>query len=401
MPQEIGQIYKTLIPSLSDDASIEEALQMYHYGTAVYNGNNLQPQSMERHIIDLNEDVSRIDGTIASLANVYIEETSSTTRPNTIVSQEAVVVPLTIRGVVNQTAALQKWQKNTGTVSDVALINNAGSAAFSGYLSVGSAIISTSTALPITLSGNNKGITVRGVSGQTQNLQEWQNNTGTALSYVDSLGNLNISEITAQNVGITGQATINALVMENSLAAEEITASKITLSGAIGLVVQNESSLQGDVDILGTTTTKNISTDGTINATGNIETTADITALGDLNGANLNLSQSMTTTGNITATGIIKAKSPNEGSTGGVKILGDVNGDSYLQFVNAGDTLEFGNIKGSSAGITLSTSTSVSGGLTVVSPSASGSVGVRQIYISTGDPTVADGADGDLWVKYI
>jgi hypothetical protein len=401
MPQEIGQIYKTLIPSLSDDASIEEALQMYHYGTAAYNGNNLQPQSIEKHIIDLNEDVSRIDGTISSLANVYIEETSSTTRPNTIVSQEAVVVPLTIRGVVNQTAALQKWQKNTGTVSDVALINNAGSAAFSGYLSVGSATISTSTALPITLSGNNKGITVRGISGQTENLQEWQNNTGTALSYVDNLGNLNISEITAQNVGITGQATINALVMESNLTAEEITASKITLSGVTGLIVQNDSSLEGDVDILGTTTTKNISADGTIEATGNIETTADITAQGDLNGANLNLSQSMTTTGNITANGIIKAKSPNQGSTGGVKILGDVDGNSYLQFVNAGDTLEFGNIKGSSDGITLSTNTFVSGGLTVVSPSASGSVGVRQVYISTGDPTGADGADGDLWVKYI
>jgi hypothetical protein len=395
MPQEIGQIYKTLIPSLSDDASIEEALQMYHYGTAAYNGNNLQPQSIEKHIIDLNEDVSRIDGTISSLANVYIEETSSTTRPNTIVSQEAVVVPLTIRGVVNQTAALQKWQKNTGTVSDVALINNAGSAAFSGYLSVGSATISTSTALPITLSGNNKGITVRGVSGQTENLQEWQNNIGTALSYVDNLGNLNISEITAQNVGITGQATINALVMESNLTAEEITASKITLSGVTGLIVQNDSSLEGDVDILGTTTTKNISADGTIEATGNIETTADITAQGDLNGANLNLSQSMTTTGNITANGIIKAKSPNQGSTGGVKILGDVDGNSYLQFVNAGDTLEFGNIKGSSAGIT------VSGGLTVTSPSATGSAGVRQIYISTGDPTGADGANGDLWVKYI
>lgn len=401
MPQEIGQTYKTLIPSLSDDASIEQALQMYHYGTPIYNGNNLQPQSMERHIIDLNEDISRLDNTISSLANVYIEETSSTVRPNVIVSQESVVVPLTVRGVVNQTASLQRWQKNTGTVSDVALINNVGSAAFAGYISIGSTTVPTSTALPISLNGDNKGITIRGVTGQTQNLQEWQNNSGTALAYVDSVGTLNAPDIVVQNIDITGEATVSTLQLSDDLNAQEIFAVKATLSGASGLVVQNDSSLEGDVSILGSTDTKNLTVDGTLNTTGTIEATGDITALGDLNGANLNLSQSMTTTGNITANGIIKAKSPNQGSTGGVRIIGDALGSSYLQFVDAADTTEFAHIKSTSTELTLSKKTVIQGALDVVSPAATGSSGVRQMFISTADPTVANGVNGDVWVKYI
>jgi hypothetical protein len=84
MPQEIGEIYKSLIPSLSDDSSVEEAFQMYHYGTASYNGNNLQTQSIEKHLVNLNEDVVRIDSSIANLSNIYIEETSSSLRPNII-----------------------------------------------------------------------------------------------------------------------------------------------------------------------------------------------------------------------------------------------------------------------------------------------------------------------------
>jgi len=39
------------------------------------------------------------------------------------------------------------------------------------------------------------------------------------------------------------------------------------------------------------------------------------------------------------------------------------------------------------------------GEVAVVSPTAAGSTGVRQITISTSDPS--GGADGDLWVKYV
>ena len=401
MPQEIGQIYKTLIPSLSDDASIEEAFQMYHYGTATYNGNNLQPQSIEKHIIDLNEDISRIDGTISSLANVYIEEISTTVRPNVIVSQEPPIVPLTIRGVINQTAPLQKWQSNTGSPNDVAVISNAGFAAFAGYLSLGSPVIPTTTGLSISLSGDHKGVTVRGSNGQTENMQEWQNNIGTALAFVAADGDITAPTINSTDLNVLGNAQIHTLTLIDDLNSEEIFANKITLSGAIGLVVQQDSSLEGDVDILGSTTTKNLTVDGLLETTGNVTSTGDITAQGDLGGANLNLSQSMTTTGDITANGIIRAKSPNQGTTGGVRILGDVNGDAYLQFVDSGQTSEFANLRATSSGLNLSTNTSITGTLGVISPVGNNSVGVRQVYISSSDPISSNGQNGDMWVRYI
>lgn len=410
MPQEIGQIYKTLIPSLSDDASIEQAMQMYHYGTAAYNGNNLQPQSIERHLIDLNDDVSRIDNTIANLANVYIEETSTSARPNVIVSQEPTTVPLTLLGVLGQTAPLQRWQRNTGTVSDVALISGAGSAAFAGYLSVGSTTVSTTVALPIVLGGDHKGITVRGVSGQTQNLQEWQNNSGTILSRVDSTGKVHTPEIVAQDASVSNNTNLNTLTVTGATTAASISATSINLSGTTGLTVQNASSLQGNVTIAGTTTsTKNITADGTITATGTISSNGNISAGGTLSGTSLSLSQNLTTTGNITANGIIRAKSPNQGTTGAIRIIADANGDSYLQFVNAADNAELVNIRATSTLLTISRATTISGNVNVVSPTTfstvssgvTASLGTRQVYFSTSDAPASVGANGDIWIRYI
>jgi hypothetical protein len=109
----------------------------------------------------------------------------------------------------------------------------------------------------------------------------------------------------------------------------------------------------------------------------------------------------MTTTGNLTVNGIIKAQSPNSGTTGGVQIRGDASNKSYLQFTNSTSTVEYGNILGTATGLNISTNTSITGTLGVVSPTATGSVGVRQMYISTGDPLSTDGQNGDIWIKYV
>jgi hypothetical protein len=410
MPQEIGEIYKSLIPSLSDDSSVEEAFQMYHYGTASYNGNNLQTQSIEKHLVNLNEDVVRIDSSIANLSNIYIEETSSSLRPNIIAAGDISVIPLTIKGIPNQSVSLQKWQKDNGTaVTDVAQITNSGAASFSGYGTFGSSTPNATTGIAISLGGDHKGVTVRGVSGQTSNLQEWQDNLGSVLAKVDPLGNITAQNITSVNVTSTGTAFFNDLDINGLIAIDgnittssNITANKIALTSLTdSLTAAGPAVFSGTISVLGVTNTKNISTDGTITATGTITSTGGITAGGDLSGANLILSQSMTTTGNLTVNGIIKAQSPNSGTTGGVQIRGDASNKSYLQFTNSTSTVEYGNILGTATGLNISTNTSITGTLGVVSPTATGSVGVRQMYISTGDPLSTDGQNGDIWIKYV
>jgi hypothetical protein len=55
MPTEIGQLFKTNIPDLTQIADIQEALRIYHYGVPVglnvpgqsYNPNNTDPQNLE------------------------------------------------------------------------------------------------------------------------------------------------------------------------------------------------------------------------------------------------------------------------------------------------------------------------------------------------------------------
>jgi hypothetical protein len=61
----------------------------------------------------------------------------------------------------------------------------------------GSAIIANTTlAVQPAVSGN-KGVVVKGASGQSANLQEWQNNSGTALASIDSAGNFGVNSITS------------------------------------------------------------------------------------------------------------------------------------------------------------------------------------------------------------
>jgi hypothetical protein len=410
MPQEIGEIYKSLIPSLSDGASIEEAFQMYHYGTSTYNGNNLQPQSVERHLIDLNEDVSRIDQTIASLTNIYIEETSTAERPNSIVSQEGAVVPLTIRGVFGQSVPLQRWQRNTGTANtDVALINNNGSSAFAGYLSVGSAVTSATTGLSLTLAGDHKGLTIKKWSTQTENMQEWQDSSGSIISKIDSSGdftspNIYSTNITSVGIGFFAEMDVSGTldVTGNVTVVADISANNISASTDI--------IVGADLDVIGTTTTKSIDADGTISSTGKITSNGDIEALGSLIGVDLQLSQNLLTSGNIVANGIIKVKSPNEGTTGALRILADdVNQEGYLQFVGSDDSTEFGYIKSTLSELFISQNTSVDGTLNISSPTqfntvvgtTTASLGARQVYLSAGDADDTVGANGDIWIKYV
>lgn len=54
----IGDNYKTLMPDLTDDANIQDALQMYHYGQANYDPNAATvANSIEGHFADLQDQV--------------------------------------------------------------------------------------------------------------------------------------------------------------------------------------------------------------------------------------------------------------------------------------------------------------------------------------------------------
>jgi hypothetical protein len=189
LSQLVGVNYKSRIPSFSDDASIVEALKVYHYGVDDWTTQPIPDDSIEGNFRTLHDEVDTINSLISGLENTYVEQVSSSATPNVITGQSIATVPLTLRSITSQTAALQQWQ-NSASVS-VGSVSTGGFVNFAGYITVGSTTQSTTTGINIVIgNAGHKGITVRAQSSQTENLQEWQNNSGTAVSWVDKDGRI-------------------------------------------------------------------------------------------------------------------------------------------------------------------------------------------------------------------
>ena len=197
MSQPVGLQYLTLIPSFSDDASIVEALRVYHYGVDDYTTQPIPDNSIEGHFITLDGFITTLQSQVGALGSTYVEQVSLTASPNVITGQSVTTVPLTLRAITSQTSPLQSWQNsssvNVGSMSTGGFLNIA------GYATIGNTTQSTTTGVQINIvNSGHKGITVRPQSGQTANLQEWQNSSGTAVSWVTPSGALYVqgSEIT-------------------------------------------------------------------------------------------------------------------------------------------------------------------------------------------------------------
>jgi hypothetical protein len=57
MPEQIGTVYPTQIPALSDNANIQEALRLYHYGQFTQPGATIE-QSISGYLESLQEQIS-------------------------------------------------------------------------------------------------------------------------------------------------------------------------------------------------------------------------------------------------------------------------------------------------------------------------------------------------------
>jgi hypothetical protein len=204
MSQPIGNAFKTRIPTFSDDASIQEAFSVYHYGKDNYSESEAVPSnSIEGHFVTFNSRVGALESTVGGLSADFVLKESPIATPNIIQPEDGSSTPLSIRGKSGQTAPLQNWQDVTTT--NIASVFNDGGAVFGNYVTVGNTSKSSSTALDIRI-GNaaHKGITVAGVSAQTGNLQEWTSTDGSTTSVV---ARVNSAGKIFSNNGLTGTNT--------------------------------------------------------------------------------------------------------------------------------------------------------------------------------------------------
>jgi hypothetical protein len=189
MSQPVGYEYKSRIPTLSDDATIVEALKVYHYGVDDWSTEPIPDDSIEGNFRSLNEDVATLTSTISALGTTYVEQVSLSATPNIITGQSTTTVPITVRAIASQTSALQQWQNSSSV--NIGSIGTGGNLNIAGYITVGSTTQSATTGVNVVIgNASHIGVAVKAQSAQTANIQEWQNNSGTAVSWVDKDGKI-------------------------------------------------------------------------------------------------------------------------------------------------------------------------------------------------------------------
>ena len=198
MSQIVGSTFRTRIPTFNDDASIEEALRVYHYGVDNYSTQPIPNDSIEGNFRTLTTNLNTLDG-------AAVKRVSLTSAPNIITPQATNVVPITVRAIAAQTTPLQIWQ-NSSSIS-VGQITTAGAMFLRDTLAVGSSTISTTSYLFVNQSSASiKGIEIKAASGSTANLQEWQDNSSTAQTWVDPEGNIH----TNKEVYVNGSSVLSS-----------------------------------------------------------------------------------------------------------------------------------------------------------------------------------------------
>ena len=198
MSQSVGQNFKSRIPTLGDDASIEEALRVYHYGIDNYSVGAIPNDSIEGNFRTLDTKINSLESSLNVGFTQFIRRESQVSAPNIITGQvvggTTTVVPLVIRAVASQSVPLQNWQNSSA--NNVATISTAGSFSLAGYISTGTTTISSSISASINiLNSSHKGIVIRSAPSQTANIQEWQDSSGAVIASINKDGDLQARRI--------------------------------------------------------------------------------------------------------------------------------------------------------------------------------------------------------------
>lgn len=187
MSQSVGQVFKSRIPTLGDDASIEEALRVYHYGVDNYSVQPIPDDSIEGNFRSLDSRLDTIEATISESLSGFIRFVSQSSAPNIITGQTTSTIPITVRAIASQTVALQQWENSSSAA--VARISPGGYLSTISYIGIGALTEISSVAANINIiSASHRGIVVRAANFQTANLQEWKNFSGANLSWVNNRG---------------------------------------------------------------------------------------------------------------------------------------------------------------------------------------------------------------------
>jgi hypothetical protein len=194
-------------------------------------------------------------------------------------------VPMTVYGKSDHTANIQEWRK-LGEGSPRAAIDQYGDLYLPGSaIKIGTTYLNSK--ISIAPGAAESGIVIRGSSGQSGNLQEWQNNTPATVASVSptgaftTVGNIAINNGTSTALTTTGAT---ASIFNTSATTVNLAGAATTLNIGTGNI----------------TKTINIGTTGTSFTTVNIGTSGTSSSLINLQGATINVGRATSSTGSIT-----------------------------------------------------------------------------------------------------
>ena len=260
MSEPVGVNFKSRISTLSDDATIVEALRVYHYGVDNYSTQEIPDDSIEGNFRTLTN-------SILNLGTTYVQKISLSASPNIMTGQSTTTIPLTIRAIGSQTSPLQQWQDSTP--ANVGSVSTGGFLNIKGYLTVGTTTQAATTGVNVEiLDASHKGITVKSKVSQTANLQEWQNSSSSAIAWVDKDGKVFSQSAQVLTTASTiPQSSVTSLVSDlaakfplNVSTNDETASYTLALTDAQKIVEMNYTAVPVAVAVVAINTTTSVVT---------------------------------------------------------------------------------------------------------------------------------------------
>lgn len=221
-PYQIGTNHPTLSASFNDDASIEDAFYLYHYGVDGWDEENpttIPLNSIEGRISNFDQRITAVASQVSASAP-YLKKNPGSA-DNTITPTQSDITPLYISSMGSLRplfANFQEWQNSNQSPRAIISGDRDASLAFVGYCSI-VASLSSSIAQNIEIQEpEHNGIVINSASSQTANIQEWQNSQGLVRAYVDANGKVGQSKtIITKNSNFTlGQSDNKKIILANS-----------------------------------------------------------------------------------------------------------------------------------------------------------------------------------------
>ena len=143
-------------------------------------------------VVSVTSPITNAGSSSSAIIGIDLTNIAQTNAANTftvgghlITNAATAIVPLAIRGAAGQSV-------------DLLQIQNSGTAVVGGFGNTGNLKVRTATEFSAALnvaaaSSSQIGAVIRGASGQTEDLQEWQNSGGTVLASISSAGALSVS----------------------------------------------------------------------------------------------------------------------------------------------------------------------------------------------------------------